>query len=58
MKFEVKYELMNGTERSFITKDYEEYTPEFGVVNGIFQIGFIKEGAKDTSEVRKVRSQC
>ena len=44
MKFEVEVKLENGFVNSFITKDYEEYKPEYKKVNGLYQIGFIKEG--------------
>lgn len=44
MKFEVEIKLVNGTVKSFITKDYEEYKPEYKMLNGLYQVGFIKEG--------------
>ena len=44
MKFEIKTTLLNGKEKSFITKDYESYNPVKKKVNGLYQIGFIKDG--------------
>ena len=44
MKYEVKATLENGCVTSFITKDYVEYNPERKLINGLYQIGFIKEG--------------
>ena len=44
MKFEVEIKLVNGTSKSFITKDYESYNPTYKSVNGLYQVGFIKEG--------------
>ena len=44
MKFEVEVKLVNGSVKSFITKDYETYNPVYKSVNGLYQVGFIKEG--------------
>ena len=44
MKFEVEVTMVNGYVKSFITKDYETYNPIYKSVNGLYQIGFIKEG--------------
>lgn len=44
MKFEVKTTLMDGTVKSFITKEYDSYNPDKKKVNGLYQIGFVKEG--------------
>ena len=44
MKFEVEVKMVNGYVKSFITKDYESYNPTYKSVNGLYQIGFIKEG--------------
>ena len=44
MKLEVEYKLVNGTVKSFVTKDYEMYSPIYKSINGLRQIGFIKEG--------------
>ena len=44
MKFEIKTTLLNGTVKSFITKEYESYNPEKKKVNGLYQVGFIKDG--------------
>lgn len=44
MKFEVEIKLVNGYVKSFITKDYEEFNPVYKNVNGLYQVGFIKEG--------------
>ena len=44
MKFEIKTTLLNGKVKSFITKEYESYNPEKKKVNGLYQIGFIKDG--------------
>lgn len=44
MKFEVEVKLDNGSVNSFITKDYEEYKPVYKNVNGLYQVGFIKDG--------------
>lgn len=44
MKYEVKVKTMDNTEHSFITKDYDEYSPVIKKVNGLEQIGFVKEG--------------
>lgn len=44
MKFEVRVKRLNGNESSFITKDYDNYNPEIKKVNGLDQIGFVKEG--------------
>lgn len=44
MKFEVEVKLVNGFVKSFITKDYEAYNPQYKSVNGLYQVGFIKEG--------------
>ena len=44
MKFEVEVKMVNGYVKSFITKDYEFYNPIYKSVNGLYQIGFIKEG--------------
>lgn len=44
MKFEVEIKLVNGTVKSFITKDYEAYSPVFKSINGLYQVGFIKDG--------------
>lgn len=46
MKFEVTTELMNGNIKSFITKEYDSYSPEKKLVNGLHQIGFVKDGKK------------
>lgn len=46
MKFEVTKTLMNGTIKSFITEEYDSYSPERKMVNGLQQIGFVKEGKK------------
>lgn len=47
MKFEVEVKLVNGFVKSFITKDYEAYNPQYKSVNGLYQVGFIKEGKLD-----------
>lgn len=39
MKFEIEVKLVNGTEKSFITKDYESYNPTYKNVNGLYQRG-------------------
>lgn len=44
MKFEVSWKLLNGAEKSFITKEYNSYNPERKKINGLYQIGFVKEG--------------
>ena len=44
MKFEIKTTLLNGTVKTFITKEYDSYNPVKKKVNGLYQIGFIKEG--------------
>ena len=44
MKFEVEVKLVNGLVKSFITKDYETYNHVYKSVNGLYQVGFIKEG--------------
>lgn len=44
MKYEVKVKTINNEEHSFITKDYDEYSPVIKKVNGLEQIGFVKEG--------------
>ena len=44
MKFEVEVKMVNGYVKSFITKDYETYNPIYKSINGLYQIGFIKEG--------------
>ena len=44
MKFEITTTLLNGTVKTFITKEYESYKPEKRTVNGLYQIGFIKDG--------------
>ena len=44
MKFEIKTALLNGKVKSFITKDYERYSPMKKKVNGLYPIGFIKDG--------------
>ena len=44
MKFEITIKLLNGNVKSFITKEYKSYNPERKKVNGLYQIGFIKEG--------------
>lgn len=44
MKYEVTVKTINNEERSFITKDYDEYSPVIKKVNGLKQIGFVKEG--------------
>lgn len=44
MKFEVITVLENGSRKSFITAEYNEYNPERKMVNGLYQIGFAKEG--------------
>ena len=44
MKFEVEVKMVNGYVKSFITKDYETYEPIYKSVNGLYQIGFIKDG--------------
>lgn len=43
MKFEIKTTLLNGEVKSFITKEYDSYNPERKKVNGLYQIGFVKE---------------
>ena len=44
MKFEVEVKMVNGYVKSFITKDYDRYEPTYKSVNGLYQIGFIKDG--------------
>ena len=44
MRFEVVTRLQNGYTDSFITKEYDEYAPEKKMVNGLYQIGFVKDG--------------
>lgn len=44
MKFEVITVLENGCRKSFITTEYEEYNPERKLINGLYQIGFVKDG--------------
>ena len=44
MKFEVEVKMVNGYVKSFITKDYETYNPTYKSNNGLYQIGFIKDG--------------
>ena len=44
MQFEIKTTLLNGNVKTFITKEYESYKPEKKKVNGLYQIGFIKDG--------------
>jgi hypothetical protein len=44
MKFEIKTILLNGTVKSFITKEYDSYNPEKKKINGLYQIGFVKKG--------------
>lgn len=44
MKFEITTKLLNGNNKSFITKEYNCYSPEKRKVNGLYQIGFIKDG--------------
>ena len=44
MKFEIKATLLNGEVKSFITKEYDSYNPDKKKVNGLYQIGFVKEG--------------
>ena len=44
MKFEITTTLLNGTVKSFVTKEYNSYSPVKKKVNGLYQIGFIKEG--------------
>lgn len=44
MKFEVNYMLNDGIEKGFITKEYDSYNPDKKLVNGLYQIGFVKEG--------------
>ena len=39
-----KTTLLNGKVKTFITKEYESYNPEKKKVNGLYQIGFIKDG--------------
>lgn len=46
MKFEVKTIRLNGSVDSFITKEYDSYSPVVKRLNGLNQIGFIKEGKK------------
>lgn len=46
MKFEVCVKLINGSEKRFITKEYDSYNPEKKKVNGLYQIGFVKDGKK------------
>lgn len=43
MKYEVTVKTINNEERSFITKDYDEYSPVIKKVNDLKQIGFVKE---------------
>ena len=44
MQFEVKVKRLNENESTFITKDYDNYNPVIKKVNGLEQIGFVKEG--------------
>ena len=44
MKFEVKVTLLNGNTKSFITKEHDCYSPVKKKINGLYQIGFIKDG--------------
>ena len=49
MKFEVEITMIDGYVKSFITKDYESYKPDYKSINGLYQIGFIKEGKTRTT---------
>lgn len=44
MKFEIKTTLLNGKVKTFITKEYDSYNHEKKKINGLYQIGFIKDG--------------
>lgn len=44
MKFEVEITMNNDYVKSFITKEYGKYEPYYKNINGLYQIGFIKEG--------------
>ena len=44
MKFEITTTLLNGKVKSFVTKEYASYSPVKKKVNGLYQIGFIKDG--------------
>lgn len=44
MKFEVCYTLIDGSVKRFTTIEYDSYNPEKKLVNGLYQIGFVKEG--------------
>lgn len=46
MKFEIVVQLENGNENNFITEEYANYNFEKKYINGLHQIGFIKEGKK------------
>lgn len=49
MKFEIEVELQNGCHKSFVTKDYVKYEPDYKRLNGLYQIGFVKDGKTRTT---------
>lgn len=49
MKFEITYKLESGEVKSFITKDYDSYPSNRKYVNGLYQVGFVKDGKARTT---------